>query len=42
MPAFYHRPATIAELVDFVVGKMLDSLGVEHALFTRWGEEKRI
>lgn len=38
MPAFYQRPATVAELVDFVVGKVLDGLGVEHDLFTRWGD----
>ena len=40
MPAFYHRPKKIEELVDFVVGKILDSLGVEHKLFQRWGEDK--
>jgi 4-hydroxy-3-polyprenylbenzoate decarboxylase len=40
MPAFYHRPKQIEELVDFVVGKILDSLGVEHKLFQRWGEDK--
>lgn len=40
MPAFYHRPATVADLVDFVVGKVLDSLGIPHALFPRWGEGK--
>jgi 4-hydroxy-3-polyprenylbenzoate decarboxylase len=38
MPAFYHRPQTVEALVDFVVGKILDSLGIEHALFQRWGE----
>jgi len=40
MPAFYHKPQSLAEAVDFVVGKILDSLGVAHSLFTRWGEEK--
>jgi len=40
MPAFYHRPKKIEELVDFVVGKILDSLGVKHKLFQRWGEDK--
>ncbi len=39
MPAFYHRPQTIDELVDFVVGKVLDALKVEHQLFTRWGQD---
>lgn len=39
MPAFYQKPQSVAELIDFVVGKTLDSLGVEHQLFKRWGEE---
>jgi flavin prenyltransferase len=37
MPGFYQRPETLDDLVDFVVGKVLDSVGVEHALFRRWG-----
>jgi len=37
MPAFYQRPDTLDDLVDFVVGKVLDSIGVEHVLFKRWG-----
>ena len=37
MPGFYHKPETVDDLVDFVVGKVLDSVGVEHALFRRWG-----
>ncbi len=36
MPAFYHVPQTLDELVAFVVGKVLDQLGVEHELFKRW------
>lgn len=37
MPGFYHKPESMADLVDFVVGKLLDQLGVEHNLFKRWG-----
>jgi 4-hydroxy-3-polyprenylbenzoate decarboxylase len=36
MPGFYHRPRSVADLVDFVVGKILDRLRVEHALVRRW------
>jgi 4-hydroxy-3-polyprenylbenzoate decarboxylase len=37
-PGFYHRPDTIAELVDFVVARVLDQFGVEHAVGRRWGD----
>jgi 4-hydroxy-3-polyprenylbenzoate decarboxylase len=36
-PGFYHRPASIDDLVDFVVARVLDHLGVAHALVPRWG-----
>ena len=37
-PAFYHQPKTISDLVDFVVGRVLDALGIRHELFRRYGE----
>jgi 4-hydroxy-3-polyprenylbenzoate decarboxylase len=37
-PAFYHKPTSIDDLVDFVVGKVLDQIGVQHRLFRRWDE----
>lgn len=39
MPGFYHHPKSVDELVDHVVGKLLDRLGVEHALGARWKGE---
>ncbi len=36
VPAFYHRPGTIQDLVDHTVGKVLDLFGLEHDLFQRW------
>jgi 4-hydroxy-3-polyprenylbenzoate decarboxylase len=36
MPAFYHRPATILDLVHQSVGKVLDQLDIPHTLFRRW------
>ncbi len=38
MPAFYNLPQSMDGLVDFVVGRALDQLGVEHDLTRRWGE----
>ncbi len=37
MPAFYHHPKKIQDLVDFVVGRVLDSMGIENELSPRWG-----
>jgi 4-hydroxy-3-polyprenylbenzoate decarboxylase len=36
MPAYYHGPKRINDIVDYVVGKVLDCLEIEHALFKRW------
>ncbi|MCV2218129.1 flavin prenyltransferase UbiX [Thauera sp. Sel9] len=38
-PGFYHHPQSVQDLVDFVVARILDQLGVEHRLMARWGEE---
>lgn len=39
MPGFYHRPSTIEEIVDHLVGKILDQLNIEHDLFKRWKDQ---
>jgi len=36
-PAFYSRPKTVDELIDFMVGRTLDLLGIENELYRRWG-----
>ena len=38
MPAFYQGPQSMDDLIDFMVGKVLDSFHIEHYLFRRWGE----
>jgi hypothetical protein len=40
MPAFYHNPKTIDELVDHLVGKVLDVMEVKNDLYSRWKESK--
>ncbi len=39
-PSFYHRPATVEQVVDTVVARVLDHLGVANSLAPRWREEK--
>jgi 4-hydroxy-3-polyprenylbenzoate decarboxylase len=39
-PGFYARPQTVADLVDFVVARVLDQLHVPHELGPRWGEDR--
>ena len=36
--AFYHKPKTVEEIVDFTIGRVLDLLKIEHKLFKRWKE----
>ena len=37
-PGFYHHPASVQDLVDFVVARILDHLGIPHQLVARWGK----
>ena len=40
MPGFYGHPQTVDDMVNFVVGKVLDQVGIEHRLSKRWGEKE--
>ena len=39
-PGFYYQPGSVQDMVDFVVARMLDHLGVANTLLPRWGEAK--
>jgi 4-hydroxy-3-polyprenylbenzoate decarboxylase len=40
MPAFYHKPQTVQDIIDHTVGKMLDIFDIKHDLFQRWSGYK--
>jgi len=39
MLTFYQKPRDLNEMIDYVVGKVLDSLDIDHTLYRRWGEK---
>ena len=40
-PGYYHKPKTISDQIDFVVGRVLDQFGFDHSLFKRWKQDAR-
>ncbi|MDQ8735456.1 flavin prenyltransferase UbiX [Paenibacillus sp. LHD-38] len=40
MPAFYYKPQSMEEMIDFLVGKILDNMTIDHDLYRRWGDEQ--
>jgi 4-hydroxy-3-polyprenylbenzoate decarboxylase len=39
-PGFYHHPQSVEAIVDFIVARILDQLGIHHALLAPWGEDR--
>jgi 4-hydroxy-3-polyprenylbenzoate decarboxylase len=39
-PGFYHQPQSVETVVDFIVARILDQLGIQHTLMARWGSER--
>jgi 4-hydroxy-3-polyprenylbenzoate decarboxylase len=40
MPPFYHRPKSIDDLINYMVGKVLDLMGIENSIYERWGSKR--
>jgi len=38
-PGFYHRPQNVEDIIDFIVARILDQLGIQHELIARWGDD---
>ena len=41
-PGFYHHPTSINDIIDFIVARILDHIGIEHQLLKRWGNKNEI
>jgi len=39
-PGFYHRPDSVEAIIDFIVARILDQLGVQHTLMARWADDR--
>ncbi len=39
-PGFYHRPQSVKDIVDFIVSRILDTLGIENSLYQKWRQEE--
>lgn len=39
-PGFYHKPVTVNDMIDFIVARLLDHLGIEQSMIEKWGESK--
>jgi 4-hydroxy-3-polyprenylbenzoate decarboxylase len=37
VPAFYHKPESLDDLIDSIAGRILDNMGIENDLFRKWG-----